>query len=199
MVVYTRKWQYNTYAWSTWDLSEPQHNQYRFSCPHPPACSATLRTCNPVPKFKLTKHARARSVKARASARQGTCTFRLRWQSKWMCVCVCAARARGTYTCSLRRRRVNSRGPPRARLSNPPLFSTLQELCDQAGEILCKIWTCLHLYGLTLQFRKFGIFMQNMTSTPWYPLGYQGVFNMQPFAYVAVLYCKSKIWHYSTF
>ena len=44
--------------------------------------------------------------------------------------------------------------------------------------------TCIYIDSSSY-FAFFGIFMQNMTNTPWYPRGYQGELNMQLFAYVA--------------
>ena len=69
--------------------------------------------------------------------------------------------------------------------TSPPLFSALQDYCNQAEEIVCKILTYLHLYRLKLRFRIFDIYIQNMASTPSYPRGYEGVLNMQLFAYMA--------------
>ena len=44
--------------------------------------------------------------------------------------------------------------------------------------------TCIYIDSSSY-FAFFGIFMQNMTNTPWYPRGYQGEVNMQFFSYIA--------------
>ena len=87
------------------------------------------------PRPKLTEHARARTQWRRAHV-QGKAPACSAFAGKVSeCVCVCAARTRGTCTCSLRRRCVDSRGPPCARLSNDPAS------CGGAGPAGVDRWS----------------------------------------------------------
>ena len=70
-----------------------------------------------------------------------------------------------------------------------PLYNLtrLQDHCDQAEEIVCKIWTYLHLYSLMHRFCIFGIYLQN-----------QGVRGGARYANLCIcsIFCVVNIWYF---